>query len=98
MIFLIILLSLAIVFDIIDFFSNDSGEFTITGLLGSFGRGALIGLGALVVIATIKMQEEGKTPNAVDVYKGDAEIKIVYTDTIPTDTIVVWKDGRKREW
>lgn len=91
-------MSLAIVFDIIDFFRNDSGEFIITGLLGSLGRGMLIGLGALVVIAAIKMQEEGKTPNAVDVYKGDAEIKIVYTDTIPTNTIVVWKDGHKREW
>lgn len=98
MILLIILLSLAIVFDIIDLFCNESGELTITGFLGSLGRGMLIGLGALVVIAAIKMQEEGKTPNAVDVYKGDAEIKIVYTDTIPTDTIVVWKDGRKREW
>lgn len=97
MIFLIVILSLAVIFDTVDFFCNDSGELTITGLLGSFGRGALIGLGALVTIAAIEMQEEGKTPNAVDVYRGDAEIKIVYTDTIPTDTIVVWKDGRKRE-
>lgn len=98
MIFLIIFLSLAIVFDIIDFFRNDSVELTITNFLGSFGRGALIGLGVLVIIAVIKMQEEGKTPNAIDVYKGDAEIKIVYTDTIPTDTIVVWKNSYKREW
>lgn len=97
MIFLIILLSLAIVFDIIDFFRNDSGELTITNFLGILSRGVLIGLGVLVIIAVIIMQEEGKTPNAVDVYKGNAEIKIVYTDTIPTDTIVVWKDSRKRE-
>lgn len=44
------------------------------------------------------MLYKGKEPTALDVYKGNAEIKVVYTDTIPTDTIVVWKDGRKREW
>lgn len=97
MTFLIVLLSIAIIFDTIDFFCSDS-DLTITGFLGSLGREMLIGLGVLVVIACIKMQGEGPTPDAVDVYRGDAEIKIVYTDTIPTDTIVVWKDGRKREW
>ena len=98
MIFLIVILSLAIIFDTIDFFCIDAEELTITGVLGSFGRGILIALGIMVVILCIKMQKEDPTPDAIDVYRGDAEVKIVYTDTIPTDTIVVWKDGCKREW
>ena len=97
MMFLIIILSLAAIFDTIDFFCSDAEELTITAVLGFFGRGVLIALGITVVILCIKMQKEGPTPDAVDVYRGDAEVKIVYTDTIPTDTIVVWKDGCKRE-
>lgn len=31
------------------------------------------------------------SPKAIDVYRGDTTLKITYTDSIPTDTIVVWK-------
>ena len=55
MIFLIVILSLAIIFDTIDFFCIDAKELTIIGVLGSFGRGILIALGIMVVILCIEM-------------------------------------------
>lgn len=94
---LLIILIIAIVLDVIGFFFEET-DFSVAGLLGSFGRGALLGLGILVAIGIAKMIDEGREPKAIDLYKGDAEVKIIYTDSIPTDTIVVWKDGRKREW
>lgn len=98
MIYFTIFLILAIIFDVADFLFNDSSGINILGFLGSTGRGALVGLGIICVIGFISMLYKGKEPTALDVYKGNAEIKVVYTDTIPTDTIVVWRDGRKREW
>lgn len=97
MITLIVILIIGVVLDTVAFFCEDT-EFSVISFLGSLGRGISIAFTAMFVIAAICMMNEGKTPSAIDVYKGEAEIKIVYTDTIPTDTIVVWKDGRKREW
>lgn len=94
---LLVILIIAIVLDVIGFFFEET-EFSIISLLGAFGRGALLGLGILFAIGVVKMIDEGREPKAIDLYKGDAEVKIVYTNSIPTDTIVVWKDGRKREW
>lgn len=31
------------------------------------------------------------TPRAIDVYRGNTTLEITYTDSTPTDTIVVWK-------
>ena len=31
-------------------------------------------------------------PEAIDVYRGNTELKITYIDTIPQDTVVVWKN------
>lgn len=52
----------------------------------------------MVVIFSFIVQDEGKKPEAIDVYRGDTALQISYTNGIPTDTTVVWKDGRKREW
>lgn len=94
---LLVILIIAIVLDIIGFFFEDT-EFSVAGLLGTFGRGTLLALGILVAVGIAKLIDQGREPKAIDLYRGDAEVKIVYTDSIPTDTIVVWKDGRKREW
>ncbi len=81
----------------ISYFHEDI-DFSVIGFLGSLGRGALIGLGIMVVIFSFIVQDEGKKPEAIDVYRGDTALQISYTNGIPTDTTVVWKDGRKREW
>lgn len=97
MITILVLLIIGVVLDTVAFFCEET-EFSIIGCLGAFGRGVLIAFSAMIVVFIICKMDEGRDPDAIDVYKGDAVIKVVYTDSIPTDTIVVWKDGRKREW
>lgn len=47
-------------------------------------------IGALLLGITISM---GNEPRAIDVYRGKTELKITYIDTIPQDTVVVWKNN-----
>ena len=35
--------------------------------------------------------EMENVPQAIDVYRGKTTLQIVYKDTVPIDTIVVWK-------
>lgn len=49
----------------------------------------------LLVIAAICLSfilaEIGDTPTALDVYKGNTELRITYEGKIPVDTIVIYK-------
>lgn len=47
-------------------------------------------LGALLQ-ATISSSLGSKEPKPIDVYRGKTTIKISYVDTIPQDTLVIWK-------
>lgn len=47
-------------------------------------------LGALMQ-ATISTSLSSKDPMPIDVYRGKTTLKISYVDTIPQDTLVVWK-------
>lgn len=47
-------------------------------------------LGALLQ-ATIMSSMESKQPKPIDVYRGKTTLKISYVDTIPQDTLVIWK-------
>lgn len=50
-------------------------------------------LGALMQ-ATISTSIESKNPKPIDVYRGKTTLKITYIDSIPQDTVIVWKlDG-----
>jgi hypothetical protein len=43
---------------------------------------------------TISASTGAKQPKPIDVYRGKTSLKISYVDTIPQDTVVVWKlDG-----
>lgn len=33
-----------------------------------------------------------RKPKAIDVYKGNATLEITYKDSVPIDSVVVWKD------
>lgn len=47
-------------------------------------------LGALMQ-ATISSSLSSKEPKPIDVYRGKTALKISYVDTIPQDTLVIWK-------
>lgn len=47
-------------------------------------------LGALMQ-ATISTSLSSKDPMPIDVYRGKTALKISYVDSIPQDTLVVWK-------
>ena len=36
----------------------------------------------------------GKTPTAVDVYRGKTTLEITYRDNVAVDSVVVWKEGK----
>lgn len=51
--------------------------------------GCLIGITFMFVIMThIKI----KTPTALDVYRGNTELKVTSVNGVPTDTVVVFKN------
>jgi TctA family transporter len=47
-------------------------------------------LGALMQ-ATISSSLMSNDPTPIDVYRGKTTLKISYVDTIPQDTLVIWK-------
>lgn len=47
-------------------------------------------LGALMQ-ATISSSLSSNDPTPIDVYRGKTTLKISYIDTIPQDTLIVWK-------
>lgn len=91
MIILIIILSILVVLDIIDFF-RDSEDFSVLSFLGSCARGGLIGFTVMIIIGAVSMEMEDSKPTALDVYRGETKLQVNYTDGIPTDSVVVWKD------
>lgn len=40
---------------------------------------------------TISASMESKQPKPIDVYRGKTILKISYVDSIPQDTLVIWK-------
>lgn len=51
-------------------------------------------LGALLQ-ATISSSLSSKDPTPIDVYRGKTSLKISYVDTIPQDTLVIWKEYKQ---
>lgn len=57
------------------------------GLYGFFIGAALI----IIMIGTIWTRYSITTPSAMDVYQGKTTLKITYKDSIPVDSVVVFK-------
>lgn len=52
--------------------------------------------GALLLIGLCGgFEEKNPKPQAIDVYRGKTTLQITYQDTIPTDTVVIWKNEFK---
>ena len=51
-------------------------------------------LGALLQ-ATISTSMRSNDPHPIDVYRGKTTLKISYVDSIPQDTLVIWKEYKQ---
>ena len=57
------------------------------GLYGFFIGAALV----IILIGTIWTSYSITTPSAIDVYRGKTTLEIIYRDSIPIDSTVVFK-------
>ena len=55
----------------------------------SFLTGAFM---ILCIAGFIEIKEQNNTPTALDVYQGETTLEITYRDSIPIDSVVVFKD------
>ena len=59
----------------------------------SFLTGAFMILG---IAGFVDIKEKNNTPTALDVYQGNTTLEITYRDSIPVDSVVVFKDEFKK--
>lgn len=86
MIWVIILIFIVVIFN--DFRIAKVNEMFIYELFGNTLLSIILGALLLSFI-----QVKIGNPEAIDVYRGNTELKITYIDTIPQDTVVVWKNN-----
>ena len=60
-------------------------------LKGLAGQGYVLCFLAAILIVGINISEP--TPTALDVYRGNTELKITSVNGVPTDTVVVFKNN-----
>ena len=62
------------------------------------GHGIIIGLivGVIVAFVLVILLPPIHKPTALDVYQGKTTLEITYKDSVPIDTIVVFKDEFKK--
>lgn len=51
----------------------------------------LMGCGVTIIISLVIIATEGDKPTALDVYQGKTTLEITYKDSIPVDSVVVFK-------
>lgn len=85
MILVIILIFIVVIFN--NFLIAKVNEVFINDLFGNTILSIILGA-LLLMFIQVKLGN----PEAIDVYRGNTELKITYIDTIPQDTVVVWKN------
>lgn len=55
----------------------------------------LLILSAVIFTGLVSSYENRNTPTAMDVYQGKTTLEITYRDSIPVDSVVVFKDKFK---
>jgi len=83
-IFLIIISIVLVLSSIVGLNSNDKVAEVCFEIL----KGSTIALSAVCVCGIIKIS----TPQAIDVYRGRTTLEITYRDSIPMDSVVVFKE------
>ena len=48
-------------------------------------------VGILICTCVLSAKNNNKEPSAIDVYRGNTTLQITYRDSIPVDTVVVFK-------
>ena len=56
----------------------------------------LLTMSAVIFFALFTTYENGNTPTTMDVYQGKTTLEITYRDSIPVDSVVVFKDEFKK--
>lgn len=51
----------------------------------------LLTLSVIILVTLISSDENKNTPTALDVYEGKTTLQITYEDSIPIDTVIVFK-------
>lgn len=60
--------------------------------MDEFTGGFILGIVSVLVVRAMVLTSYFKsTPSAIDVYRGKTTLEIVYRDSIPIDSIVVFK-------
>jgi hypothetical protein len=85
---IIAFLILGSIFYIWNIFTDDKDYRFISALL-------LI-ISTVIFTALVSSYESRNTPTALDVYQGKTTLEITYRDSIPVDSVVVFKDEFKK--
>lgn len=83
-IFLIIISIVLVLSSIVGMISNEKVEEVCFEIL----KGSIIALATICVCGIIKIS----SPQAIDVYRNRTTLEITYRDSIPVDSIVVFKE------
>lgn len=83
-IFLIIISIVLVLSSIVGLISNEKVE----EVCFEIRKGSIIALATVCVCGIIKIS----TPQAIDVYRGRTTLEITYRDSIPIDSVVVFKE------
>lgn len=57
-----------------------------------FSSAFLITISGIIFIVLLSSYNNRNTPTALDVYQGKTTLEITYRDSIPCDSVVVWKE------
>lgn len=52
----------------------------------------LLTISAIILVVVTASYESRNTPTALDVYQGNTTLEITYRDSIPVDSVVVFKE------
>lgn len=75
------LITMGVVLYLVFYRDIDPAELFVVFVLGS------------IFSMTILYEPESKQPKPIDVYRGKTTLKITYVDSIPQDTLVIWKNN-----
>ena len=57
----------------------------------------LLTASVIMLVALFSLYENRNTPTAMNVYQGKTTLEITYRDSIPVDSVVVWKPEFKKQ-
>lgn len=60
-----------------------------------FFSAILLTISGIIFVILLSSYNNRNTPTALDVYQGKTTLEITYRDSIPVDSVVVWKENVK---